>query len=257
MLRHCFTCTEAAGDSSRTALCNRENGVDYSLSRDKRFNGRQSFLNRSRVTDRPFLTKGKLFNLARVGFKLDNCIVYRVFAVGSNLSYLARNVRRHHSLMCDYIGFGALGKNISARKTVSHLCLYGNGIFLFRVKRAEVCAPADERSEFLFNFGQRSFDTVKDIAENSRAERNAHGRACRNNRFAGFKSRSFLINLNRGKIGVNLNYLSDKSCISDINRFHHFKVGLTFYGNDRAVNAEYFIFLHNLALLISSSLNFR
>ena len=61
MLRDCLTGTERSGDSSDTALCDREESIDYALTGDERLDRRKFFLVRTSAADRPLLHHGELF----------------------------------------------------------------------------------------------------------------------------------------------------------------------------------------------------
>ena len=61
VLSHGLTGTETAGDRRSAALCDREQGIQDTLSGYKRAGCRMSFLIRSGNTDRPFLGHGQLF----------------------------------------------------------------------------------------------------------------------------------------------------------------------------------------------------
>ena len=119
MLSHCFTCTEASGDCRRTALGYRENRVDYTLTRDKRFSGRESLFNRSRISYGPLLQKRKLRFVTLFVLDFCNRIVYGVFAVGHYLGNGTRKQRTQHYFMCYYRRFRAFGVNIAAGKCVA------------------------------------------------------------------------------------------------------------------------------------------
>ena len=61
MLRDCLTGAERSGDSSDTALCDREESIDYALTGDERLDRRNFFLVRTSAAYRPLLHHGELF----------------------------------------------------------------------------------------------------------------------------------------------------------------------------------------------------
>ena len=56
MLCHCLSGSESTWDGSSTALCNREHGIDDTLSGNKRNRCRETMMSRSWSTDRPVLS---------------------------------------------------------------------------------------------------------------------------------------------------------------------------------------------------------
>ena len=89
VLCHSFARAEAARYSSRAALCYRENGIDNTLTRDKRLIYRQTVSKRTRLLDRPFLAERKLDLRAIFLFKLCYNVIYSVVTVFSDPSDLA------------------------------------------------------------------------------------------------------------------------------------------------------------------------
>lgn len=96
-------------------------------------------------------------------------------------------------------------------------------------------ASRNKRACACGNIIERIFDSVKNIAENSGAESNAKGRACRINGITGFKSGGFLVDLNNSLVAVDSDNLADKALIADKDHFGHLQVGFSFNRNNRTV----------------------
>ena len=57
----------------------------------------------------------------------------------------------------------------------------------------------------------------------------------------GLEARSLLIYLNGGHLFIKAYYLAYQLFFADVDHFHHAQISLAFYGNDRAVDTEYYI----------------
>ena len=186
-----------------------------------------------------------MFN-ALVIFEYNNCIKKFVFAVRHNLYNFTRKFRRNHKSVFNDRSFGESSVNLTALKFVADFNLHCNIPQLLVIKGRNGRTTVDKCTGLLFNSFKRSFDTVKNIINNTRSEEYIHRSTCALNRVTRFKSGCFLINLNSCDVIGNTDNLTDKSLLSDMNHFHHFKAVGIFYGNNRSVYSIYNIVVFHI-----------
>ena len=105
VLGHGFSGTETTRDSGSTAFCDREHGIQDTLTGDQRFGCRETSFGRTGNTDRPFLAQGE-FLCGSVGkFQCDDRIHDRVSTIRCCFDNGSLHIRRNHGSMKDTCGF--------------------------------------------------------------------------------------------------------------------------------------------------------
>ena len=108
VLGHGFSGTETTGNSGGAAFCDREHGIQDTLTGDQRFGCRETSFGRTRDTDRPFLAQRQFFCGSVIKFQCDDRIQDRVSAVSGCFDNGSLHIRRNHGLMkdtCSFLGF--------------------------------------------------------------------------------------------------------------------------------------------------------
>ena len=99
------------------------------------------------------------------------------------------------------------------------------------------------------NLLQRTLDTVEDIVDDTRSEKNGDGITGTGNCFARAKSCGFFEYLNGGHAFFQTNDFTDQIFFSYVDHFGNLKSGIAFQVNDRAVDAiNNTCFIHDSAL---------
>ena len=176
----------------------------------------------------------------------NNCIKELVLTVGINLYYFTRKLRRNHKSVFNDRSFGESSVNLTALKLVTDFNLHCNIPQLLVIKSRNRRTTVNKRTCFFFNSLQRSFDTVKDVVNNTGAEKNIHRSTGTLNGIARFKSCCFLINLNSCDVVCNTDDFTDKLLLAYMNHFHHLKAVGIFYGNNRSVYSIYNIVVFHI-----------
>ena len=105
VLGHGFSGTETTGNSGGAAFCDREHGIQDTLTCDQRPGCRETSFGRTGNTDRPFLAQGE-FLCGSVGkFQCDDRIHDRVSTIRGCLDNSSLHIRRNHGSMKDTCGF--------------------------------------------------------------------------------------------------------------------------------------------------------
>ena len=229
MLCHGFSCTETAWDGSCTALCDREQSIQDTLSGYKRNACRKTLVSRSWDTNRPFLCQGNILfaSVSKAdcydGFKdivssvrycLDNC--------GSS------HIWRNHGFMKDRRGFLGLCNNGTRSYHITLFYGYVYIPFFLSVKRINTYTSGNIFTGGFCNFLQRTLDTIENIMNNTRPQKHGDRISCTGNSFAWLKSCSFLEYLYSGHAFFQANDLTYQMLRSYIDHFGNFKAWITF-----------------------------
>ena len=128
MLCHCLSGSETAGNGSRTSLCQREHGIQDTLSRNQRAGSRKTLGSGPWHTDGPLLGHGQL--LLRTVHQLNfyKHIIDRIRSVWNHVNDIALHVRRNHDLVYD-------------RSCLRHLCNDGSRHQPFALFHCNMCIP--------------------------------------------------------------------------------------------------------------------
>ena len=199
VLGHGFSGSESSRNSSSAALGNREKSIQDTLAGKKRNACRETFVGRSRHTDRPFLCKCQFFFSSVIKTNGNDGFQNRISSVRNgmdNSSVCDR--RRNHGLVKDRSGFLCLGDNRTCADDIAFFYCNVCFPFFFGVKRVNADTTGNIFSRGLCNLCQRSLDTIKNIVDDSRTKENGNGVSCSDHGFSGFQSGSFLKNLYGG-----------------------------------------------------------
>ena len=127
MLGHCLSGSESAWDGSSTALCDREHGINDTLSGNKWNGCRETVMRRSWCTDRPVLGHCQLFLLSVRKLQSNQRFINRVFTVCDSDKNRSFYFRRNHTFMSDRMCFRNFCDNITGVEIIpllySDMCL--------------------------------------------------------------------------------------------------------------------------------------
>ena len=138
-------------------------------------------------------------------------------------------------------GFRADCIDHSACQHVSLFYFQGHVPFFFQIKRRYCRTSGNKRTAHFFDRLQRTFDSVKDIINNTGTQQHIHWRARAVNGIARFQTCCFLIDLNCGEPIVDPDDLTHKTGLSDIYHLHHREGTGAFNGNNRTVDAVNYV----------------
>ena len=152
----------------------------------------------------------------------------------------------YHKPVFDNRSFGECCVNLTALKSVADLNLHCDVPKFVFVKRRNSCTTVDKCARLFLNSFKRTFNSVKNIVNNTRSQKHVHRCSRTPYGVAGFKTCCFLVNLNGSKIIGDTDNLADKILLSDVYHFHHLKAVGLLYGNNRTVNSVYNIVVFHL-----------
>ena len=210
MLCHGLSGSESAWDGSGTALCNREHGIDDTLSGNKRDGCRKTMMCRSWSTNRPMLSHCQFFLLSVRKFQTNQRFVNCVFTVCNSHKNSSLYFRRNHTFMSDRMCFRNFCDNITYMEIIS--LLYSDVCFPFlcTVQRIDTDTACDKCAAGGFcDIFQWTFDTIKNVVQDTGCKCYGYRTSAGNNFFARAKPRCFLINLNGCHIFIQCNDFSD------------------------------------------------
>ena len=105
MLGHGFPGTETTGDSGCTAFCDREHGIQDTLTGDQWLGCRETSFGRAGNADRPFLAQGQFLGGSVGKLQCDDRIQDGVSAIRGCFDNGSLHIRRNHGSMKDTCGF--------------------------------------------------------------------------------------------------------------------------------------------------------
>ena len=205
---------ERAGNCRSTALCYREERVDYSLSGVHRARRHALGCIGSAYTDRPLLHQGKLMLFAFVILKHGNGLRYGEVAA-LDAQKLAAHVGRHHYFVQNGACFLNGTDNVAACKLIALVCGRRECPLFLAVERRNVGAAAYGRAGQLADLRQWALDTVVDILQHTRSELDGHRHARAFDLRARSEAGGLLIDLDRRAVARHIKYLAYKSVGTD------------------------------------------
>ena len=128
MLCHCLSGSKSSRDGSSTAFCDREHGIDDTLSGNKRNRCWETMMRRSRSTDRPVLSHSQLFLLSVRKFQTNQRFVNCVFTICDSDKNSSFYFRRNHTFMCD-------------RMCLRNFCDDITGVEIISLLYSDMCLP--------------------------------------------------------------------------------------------------------------------
>ena len=241
MLNDGFTGAEWSRYCCGTALGNREQGVDYTLTGDHRNIRRELFFIWTLDTNRPFLEHTNIADDTVCTLDSGDGLG-DVVATGEDFDDFALRALWNHDLVCDDGGFLNGTQNIAHYNMVADLGSSNEIPFLIVIQRGDLDASGDIASGNLSDFGQRTLDTVKDTGQHARSQFNRHRSAGGLNIIAGADAGSFLIYLNGCLVVSHLDDFTDELLLADMYYVEHIGVAHIFGNDQRTGN------LYNFAL---------
>ena len=127
MLCHGLSCSETTRYGSCAAFCNREHGVQNTLTCDQRFGSRKTFAGGTGNTNRPLLAEGQFLCAAVCQLKGYNRVQNRVFSIGNHFDHGSFYIWRNHGFVQDrgsFLGLcddGTAGDEITLRYSKMNL----------------------------------------------------------------------------------------------------------------------------------------
>ena len=243
MLNDSLTGTEGSGYCCGTALCDGEEGIDNSLSRDQRHIRRKLSCIGSSGTYRPLLHQLDL-RLALLTVDGGDVLCYGIVAFLKTCDGSLQSVG-YHDLVKDYFSFLYSTDDVSA----FYLCALGNSgnevPLLLSVQRFNLNASLKQIGVgLLSDLLQRSLDTIIDTADQSGSQLYGHGNAGGYDRLSGTKSGGLLVYLNGSKIPVHLNDLTDQMLVRNAHNVEHVGVAHSLGNNQGSGYLLYNTFTH-------------
>ena len=250
MLCHGLSCTKSARNSGSTAFGDGEKCVKDTLACNKRNTCRETQLCRSWNTDRPFLCKRQIFcgSVRQFnGYNRFQNVVLSIRSCFDDSSVLDR--RRNHGFMKNGGCFLCLGNDRTGTHNIPLLNCNMSVPFFLCIQRIYTDTSGNIFSGGFCNFLQRTLDSVKNVVDDSRSQKNRDGVACSCNGFPRTKPCGFLKNLDGGHSLFQANDLSYQVVLSYIDHLGDFESGIAFQINNRAVDTvDNTCFTHSSAL---------
>ena len=220
MLRHRFARTEAAGDSSRTALRQREKHVDNAEPRNEGLGYRKLIGIGTRSANRPILRKFYLF----VQFRRRNDIVDGTIAASFKcFKHAPADIGRHHNRMQNGRRFPHRPERGSRRDRRALPDRFSVGSFsgievpgLFRVERFGALTRKQKRSPVFVHRFERALDAVVNRADKSRPEPERQRASVAYDLFADVHAGVVFVNLNGCFACILPDDFADKLFFADI-----------------------------------------
>ena len=250
MLCHSFSSTETARNRCCTTLCNWEKGIQDTLSGYKRHACRETLVGRSWHTDRPFLRKCDIALTAVRKTNRYNRVKDGICSVRNCLDNLSlSNCWRNHGFMKNGSCFLSLGNDSTCAYHISNFNSYMNIPFLSSIKGINTYTTGNIFSGGFCDLLQRTLDTVENVMNDSRSQKNGNSIACSHYCIAWLQSCCLLENLYGSHALFQTNDLTDQLLRSNINHLGNLKSRVAFQINNRTVNAvDNTCFIHGSAL---------
>ena len=134
-------------------------------------------------------------------------------------------------------GLGAFRYHGSAAYDVALPDLHGHIPQFIRVQRVDGDTPGYILAGCFRDRLQRPLNTVKNVIQNTGAQRDGHGIARAVDDLTGLYSAGLLVDLDGGNIICKRNHFADKTFRSDINHLRHLESDGILKVNDRPVDA--------------------
>ena len=233
MLHDGFARTKRAGNSRHTAGGNREKRVDNALPRDHWRFRCELFRIGTPTAYRPLLQHGQ-FMLHALFVAYNRHHVRQPRDLAFALDDLAGNAVRDHDAMLDDGALLHLPDNRAACHLVAGLHKRLKAPFLFAVQARHFHAARNVHPVLLGNDSQRTLNAVENGFNQPWSKFHGKRRAGGFHRFAGAKTRRFLINLNGGLVAAKFNHLAHEAVFADANDIVHAHVRHIFRDNQRA-----------------------
>ena len=253
MLCDCFTGTERPGNSRNTALCNREECINYTLTCNQGHIGGFFCFIRTLTANGPFLHHGYVHIIAL--FICDDR--YRFFhSEITNKDFLDYTFQTigNHDLTCYHCCFLYDTDHIAGFYCFAGLFCGFKFPFFLSVQRMYFNASVDVCTACFIQFFQRTLDTVIDRRNQAGAQLYAHRHTNGNNFLTGAKAGSFFINLNGSSVSVHFNDFTNQMLFGYTNHVKHVGVSHTL-SNDQWTRYFYdgaccHIFIHLQSFII-------
>ncbi len=161
LLHHRLSGAKGAGHDGRTALCNRKQTVEHTLTGKEQLVRAQFLAVRARLFHRPLLQHGDLCAV----LKLRNDIGHGVFAFGHDARDRALRARRGKHTMREILGLGDRTQRVATRYAIAHLHDRGEFPPLVTIQRGRGDSAADEIARFLAQRFEGALNAVEGPAE--------------------------------------------------------------------------------------------
>ena len=155
--------------------------------------------------------------------------------------------------MDNRVGFRALGVDLPAGELIALRDGDSHVPQPVGIQILNAAAPLDEATPFLGKNREGSLDAVKNIADDTRPQRDRHGGTGGNDRVAGFEARRHLVDLDDGMLAADANDLAHQAILADIDHLLHGEVLSIGHRDDRPVDTVYHIVLHEVPPWIALS----
>ena len=237
MLCHGLSCTETARNSSSAALCDREQGVKDSLTGNKWNACRVAELCRPWDTDRPFLGECQISGCSVVQLDSYDWFQDRVIAIRNSFDNSStRDIRRNHGFVKDRSSFLCFCNDRARLDDIALLYGHMDGPFLLGVERVYADTTGDIFAGRFCNLFQWTLDTVKNIVDDTRSEKNRDGIAGAGNSLARTETGGLLKNLNGGHALFESDDFAYQVVFADIDHLGDLEAGIAFQIDDGTVD---------------------
>ena len=237
MLRHGFSCTETTRDGSSTALGDREKCIKNTLTGDKRNTCRIAKMCRSWNTDRPFLGESQISGASVIQKKCYDRFQDRIITVRNNVDNSSSlDIRWNHGFVKNRSRFLRFCNDRTRMNDVTFLYGHMNRPFLLCVERVYTDTTGNILAGGLCNLFQWTLDTVKNVVDDTRSEKNGDGIAGAGDSLSRTESCSLLKNLDSSHALFQSDNFTDKIVLSDIDHLRNLKSGIAFQINDGTID---------------------